>query len=231
MMKTFLKFCGFYVLLSFLSANAWAQFPGDVFFEAPSQRAEIGDQVEFNVQGFTGGEVFGAAAVEISFDTSKLEFVSTSSNVDATCTDEGVLSFAKINGNSLVSPLGTVDLATVTLKVIGGDGTISQLFVQANDYLLSDGTPLTVRRGLSGDVLIGNAGGGGGVSPIPLPQPVFRQSSSNSVVTTETENSELVSRARGMRRSGYPVTLNYFDNSGEVKTTTVFNNDLAVESE
>lgn len=140
---------------------ARAQFAGDVFFEAPSQAASVGEEVSFDVVVFAGADPLGGASFDLVYDPSVLEFVSAgpgdeqplapSVTADA---QPGRVSLVVVNGEKRSGPIGTVELARVTLRPIAGEGTRSTLSLSAEDLVTTEGVTFPRFRAFSGSVLV-----------------------------------------------------------------------------
>lgn len=113
-----------------LAVSARAQFPGDVYFQSPSQVVPFGQTATIAVDLFAGAEVFGALSLDIEFDPAQVEVQSVSAGTTSEVSDgmrsrltAGKLRIAVVNGKSLTSPIGTVNLASVVVRVIAAPGS------------------------------------------------------------------------------------------------------------
>jgi len=132
------------------TSSANAQFVGDYFFRSASSLVDVGDQVELELDFFSGSRAFGAVALEITLNPDEFridqvvmgeDFEASICTVDSTdpASNSATTKVAVFNESSLQDPIGTVSVIKIvgTPLVAGGEST--QLQVTSIDSLDSTG--------------------------------------------------------------------------------------------
>ena len=181
--------------LAVLHGAALAQFAGDVFLEVPSQAADIGEAVTFDVLTFAGANAVGAVSFDLLYDPAVLEVISVEAGAEQPLGDEiasddapGRLSLVAVNGTELAGPIGTVELARVTVRPKAGAGASTQLAIAVEEMLTTGGAWFSRTRGYGGSVYV-------------------RQDASAFAPAADPSGEELRAAALAMRPGGATVEI------------------------
>lgn len=177
------------------AGTAQAQFPGDVFVEAPSIASAPGEIVEVSFLAFSGDVPFGAAGIVVSYDRAGLEFLDATRTIDGVSmkadasldTDNGLI-LAAVNGEELDGPLGTVELATLRFLIDQSATGIYDIGATAGGFVDTAGSQFGTGRAFGAEIIVtGN-------------QSAIARS-------TQTDTKTLTQRARLLRRPGFAVNI------------------------
>ena len=125
--------------------SAGAQFAGDSFFATPSVAVVAGDTGVLDLLFFSAAEPFGAAQMTLTFDPDDLKIVGVAlpTNPAAELRQEyllnhGELRLIVVNTSSADEPVGTIELARVTVRPLAAAGTVIPVGAEQNDALTAD---------------------------------------------------------------------------------------------
>ena len=146
-----------------LSAEAGAQFPGDVYFVKPSVSVKAGETARLDLQTFLGTASFGASQIDIEFTAGELDVVSVVpvagyADIYETVLAPGKISMVGLNGHSLTEPIGTVDLAVLNLEPKVAAGARVTLTIKVRKLLTAASAPISPVRGFSGTIVVTSPG-------------------------------------------------------------------------
>lgn len=121
---------------------AAAQFAGDSFFATPSVAVVEGETGVLDLSFFSAAEPFGAAQMTLTFEPGDLEIVDVTlpPNPAASLRQEyllnqGELRLIVVNTSSADEPVGTIELARVTVRPLAAAGTIIPVVAVQNGAL------------------------------------------------------------------------------------------------
>lgn len=125
-----------------LPVPAVAQFAGDAFFATPSVAVVEGGTGVLDLSFFSAAEPFGAAQMTLTFDPDDLEVVDVTlpPNPAAELRQEyllggGELRLVVVNTSSADTPVGTVELARVTVHPLAAAGAVIPVHAVQNGAL------------------------------------------------------------------------------------------------
>jgi len=148
-----------------IADRADAQFAGDLFFIDPSVSVAVGGTATLELALFTGGDAFGIAQAEVSFDGNEMELVGVSLPDGVsdpvlqqfTKTESGVLNVITLNAVSKTEPIGSVIVAKLEVRPkLGSPGTVS-VKVSNKGAFSAEGAAYSSSKATSGEVVVTSA--------------------------------------------------------------------------
>ncbi len=203
------------LLLSILpSTAAWAQFPGDSFFETPSVQVEEGGEVDLTLIVFAGGEVLGATEVAVTYNPAELELVSVTpagteelADVFAVDHQDGRSVIVTANSQSLSAPTASVAVATLRVRPLAGEGARLFLGSEMRGALDVNGVTFLSSDGFGAEI---NVVAPASASSAGVATPAFAPS---ELPTRLVADRNVLARAAALRPEGTPVEM-YLDAGG-----------------
>ena len=124
---------------------AAAQFAGDSFFAAPSVAVVAGETGVLDLLFFAAAEPFGAAQMTLTFDPDDLEIVEVALPPGRAAElrqeyllNQGELRLIVVNTSSADEPIGTIELARVTVRPLAAAGTVIPVGAEQTDALTAN---------------------------------------------------------------------------------------------
>lgn len=140
--------------------SAFAQFPGDVFFEDPATTVIEGETIDLDVLFFGGPEISGVVGFDVIFDPAEVELVAVSAPVspaaDTLFTFPGVGRdrVVVVNDDSLVQPFGVSSVTTLTVRPLVPAGQSISLVLEARGAIAASGIPFAQSTGFGAQVSV-----------------------------------------------------------------------------
>ncbi|MDR5651955.1 hypothetical protein [Ruixingdingia sedimenti] len=184
-----------------MPAAALAQFAGDAFFLTPSVAVQEGQTGELDLAFFTAADPFGVAQMTVTWDPAQMEVedVTLPPNAAAVLQQEillepGSLKVIVVNTSSVTEPIGTVDIAKITVRPLTAVG--SRIVVQAvQEGAFNTDVNTYPRSGSAAAEVVVTA------APGPL------RLAGAEVATVENPSPELLARAAAIAPAGGLVEL------------------------
>jgi len=144
----------------FVSESAFAQFPGDVYFESPASVVSQGDSVDLEVLFFSGTDVSGVVAFDVVYDPARLELeLTTSPGTTAADTlfvfpEAGRARVVVVNDDSLDQPFGVSGVATLRVRPLVPAGQTVSIALESKGAVTAPGVPFADSNGFGAQVSV-----------------------------------------------------------------------------
>ena len=201
MIRSFILF----LLVCVGAPPAFAQFPGDVFFETPVVSVPNGQTADLRLSIFTGASPFGIAQVNLTYDPALLTLESTvlpsvsgENGLDLIVENAapGQIKAIVVNGASLIQPTGIVGLVDLRFRATASATAVARINAslvashQANTVLFPN------QNALGAEIVIG--------PPSSAAQALKSQDAARSL---EVTSGPLYDRALRLRPIGTKIQL------------------------
>ena len=140
---------------------AAAQFAGDSFFATPSVAVVAGGTGVLDLSFFSAAEPFGAAQMTLTFEPEDLEIVEVTlpPNPEAELRqeyllDRGELRLIVVNTSSADEPVGTIELARVTVRPLAAAGTVIPVVAVQNGALTAGVQAYPSRNASNAEIVV-----------------------------------------------------------------------------
>lgn len=199
--------------LLFAAVGARAQFAGDLFFVTPSIAVPQGGTGALELALFSGDRVFGATRAQVRFDPAKLQLLSVEPATNASLkttirwkVSGGLIELLALNAESLSAPIGSVKLARLQFRVLGGVGERTALTTSVSGAIDAQRATLRTGTGLGGEITVS--------ATAERATPMAHQDA--ALIASDLER-----RALAVRPPGHAVTLQIVDAAGRTRQAMV----------